>query len=128
VVTPVRTARSNIVYLGPSPDVKDLHCERVRIGEIRSIWWLTPAERKAIAAGANVALSILTEPIPPVRLEVVDEQGEGEDAPAVLTRLEVLRETGDVPPPSRQGPITSDPDTIREWQRDYRPGPTGAEP
>lgn len=88
---PVRTASSNLVYMGPTPDIGDLHCEREAPGQIRSIWWFTPAERKAIADGANLSLTILREPIPPVALHVTSAQGIGEDAPDVLTRLEVLR-------------------------------------
>lgn len=91
-MTPVRTASSNLVYRGPSPDIRDLHCERIRPGVIRSVWWFTPAERAAIAAGANLSLTILTEPIPPVSLHLIQDDGIGEDAPDVLTRLELLRE------------------------------------
>lgn len=85
---PIYTANSNFVYMGGSPDVADLHCQREAPGRIRSVWTLTRRERVALMFGANIALTILTEPIPPVRLEVVDEQGIGEDAPDVLARLE----------------------------------------
>jgi hypothetical protein len=90
-VKPVRTKASNMVYGGP-PGVADLHCERVKPGAIASVWWLTPAERAAIAKGANVRLIVLTEPVPPVGLEVVMDSGIGEDDPAVLARLERVRE------------------------------------
>jgi hypothetical protein len=40
-VKPVRTAESNLVYKGQTPDVADLHCERLRPGLIASVWWLT---------------------------------------------------------------------------------------
>lgn len=83
----VRTADSNFVYLGPSPEIRDLHCRREPGGEVISVWWLTPVEREAIAAGANIRLVIWAEPIPPVALQVTDEQGVGEDAPDVLARL-----------------------------------------
>lgn len=83
---PVRTANSNLVYVGP-PGVGDLHCQRIEPGHIRSIWYLTAEERRLIAAGANVGLDVLTEPVPPVSLFVTDEQGVGDDDPAVLRRL-----------------------------------------
>lgn len=83
----VRTADSNMVYTGPTPDISDLHCQREALGRIRSIWWFTPAEREAIAAGANLSLRIMGEPIPPVSLEIVLDQGIGEDKPDVLARL-----------------------------------------
>lgn len=87
---PVRTANSNLVYTGP-PGVGDLHCERVQPGRIRSVWYLTPEERRWIADGANIGLDIVTEPIPPVALFVTDEQGIGEDDPAIAARLDELR-------------------------------------
>lgn len=87
---PVRTAASNLVYTGP-PGVADLHCQRIEPGRIRSVWHLSKAERAYIAAGGNIELEILTEPIPPVALNVTDEVGVGEDAPVVLERLEDRR-------------------------------------
>jgi hypothetical protein len=91
---PVRTASSNLVYRGPTPEIRDLHCERIRPGQIRSVWWFSPAEREAIAAGANLSLTILGEPIPPVSVQLIELDGIGEDAPDVLTRLEQLMEGG----------------------------------
>lgn len=91
MVKPVRTASSNMVYTGPTPEIVDLHCERIQPGMIRSVWWFTPAERAAIANGANLSLTIHTEPIPPVALHLISDVGIGEDAPDVLERLEVLR-------------------------------------
>lgn len=88
---PVRTASSNVVYVGPTPDIGDLHCERLRPGHIRSVWYLSQAERDYIAAGGNIELDILTEPIPPVALNVTENEGVGEDAPEVLRRLEQVR-------------------------------------
>ena len=88
---PVRTASSNMVYVGPTPDISDLHCQRLRPGRIRTVWHLSKAEREYIAAGGNIELEILTEPIPPVALNVTDEEGVGEDARDVLDRLEQLR-------------------------------------
>lgn len=97
---PVRTAASNIVYVGP-PGIGDLHAERIGDGpgRIRSVWHLSKAERDYIAAGGNIELEILTEPIPPVALNVTDEVGIGEDAPAALERLEQLGDRPPSPPP-----------------------------
>lgn len=91
---PVRTAESNLVYVGPTPDIRDLHCQREAPGVITSIWWLTDREREAIGRGANIRLTILTEPIPPVSLGVIDSAGIGEDAPELLARLEALQPDG----------------------------------
>ena len=83
---PVRTARSNFVYTGP-PGVRDLHCER-REGMVLSVWQFTAEERRLIAGGANVELTVLFEPIPPMALTLTDAEGIGEDSPAVLERAE----------------------------------------
>lgn len=88
---PVHTKSSNLVYVGPSPEIGDLHCQRIREGMIRSVWWFTPDERRMIAEGANLSLLILSEPIPPVGLRITSEQGDGNDAPDVLARLESLK-------------------------------------
>ena len=94
---PVRTARADVIYHGP-PGVRDLHCQRVRPGRIRSVWHLSKAERDFIAAGGNIELDILTEPIPPIALNVTDEVGIGSDAPEVLRRLEDLPDRPPKPP------------------------------
>lgn len=91
---PVRTAYTDLVYVGPTPGIADLHCQRLQPGVIRSVWHLTAEERRLIAAGANLALDVMAEPIPPVRLSVCYAVGVGEDAPEVLDRLEQLREEG----------------------------------
>jgi hypothetical protein len=96
---PVRTASSNLVYVGPTPDIGDLHCERLAPGRIRSVWWFTPAERRSIAEGANLSLTILGEPIPPVSLHLIRDAGVGNDAPDVLERLETLRGLAPEPTP-----------------------------
>lgn len=91
---PVRTAKSNLVYVGPTPNIGDLHCERRAPGRIYSVWEPTPDERKAIADGANIELGVMGEPIPPVSLVVVSDQGIGEDSPEIARRLREWRERG----------------------------------
>lgn len=68
---PIKTAACNHVYLGPTPEIGDLHCQRVQHGEIRSFWTPTPAELELLNAGGAVQLDILTEPIPPVAVNVI---------------------------------------------------------
>lgn len=85
---PVRTTRSNLVYVGPTPDIGDLHCERIKPGYIASVWQPTATERKMIAEGANLKLVIVGEPIPPVSIRVVREDGIGEDSPEIAARLD----------------------------------------
>lgn len=69
-MTPRGFPSQNLVYRGPTPDVGDLPCQRIKPGMILSVWELTPEERIAIAEGADIELVILTEPIPPVSLAV----------------------------------------------------------
>lgn len=84
----IETENTNITYKGGGP-VGDLPCERavVNIGTeeepqaarvIFSVWEPTEEERRLIAQGHNVRLGILTEPIPPVMLDVVDEPRKAE--------------------------------------------------
>ena len=75
---PVPTKDDNMTYKGPTPDIGDLPCHRVRPGFILSEWDLTKAERIAIARGGRIELGIHSEPIPPVQLSVVqrDEAGD----------------------------------------------------
>jgi hypothetical protein len=87
---PIRTAESNMVYVGPSPEVGDLHCQRVRPGLIRSIWRPSAADLAMLNAGGNVYLEIMAEPIPPVALGVTIEDGIGEDSAAFARRLELF--------------------------------------
>lgn len=88
----VRTARSNFVWTGPTPDIGDLHATVDRdVGRTTSVWEPTPEEREAIAAGANIALGVYGLH-PPVMLYVTDEQGVGEDAPVLQERLRAWKE------------------------------------
>lgn len=79
---PIKTDNTNAVYIGISeaPEVMDLPCEREVDSQgsqvvVHSVWCLSPEEREAIARGENIKLGIYTHtPIPPVSLQVVDEQ------------------------------------------------------
>lgn len=71
---PIRTARSNFTFKGPTPDVGDLPCRLeptvAYALECYSTWELSHEERIAIAEGANIELRILGVPIPPVSLAI----------------------------------------------------------
>jgi hypothetical protein len=68
----VKPLDANMVYKRPPgrPDILDLHCTRVRRGVIRTEWRFDPEEVRYLLAGGNIELEILTEPIPPVALNV----------------------------------------------------------
>lgn len=93
---PVRTARSNFVWTGPTPDrAGDLHSEIDRANNrnrTMSVWEPTPEERQSIASGGNIKLTVYGVH-PPVALNVTSEQGVGEDAPEIHDRLEEWRAT-----------------------------------
>lgn len=78
-----------MVYTGP-PGVRDLHCQRIELGVIRTVWAFGREEREAIARGATLAVEIHSEPIPPIGMAVGWEQGIGEDAPDAAERIESL--------------------------------------
>jgi hypothetical protein len=88
---PVQFVGANMVWTGP-PGVGDLHAV-IEDGDTTSVWTLTPEERAAVAAGANVALRV-TGRQPPVALYVTDVQGTGEDDPAARERLRAYAEAG----------------------------------
>jgi hypothetical protein len=67
---PVKTSACNMVYKGPTEEIGDLHCERVRPGRIRSFWKPSEAELELLNEGGTVELELLTEPIPPVAVNV----------------------------------------------------------
>ncbi|MDR5730556.1 MAG: hypothetical protein RB191_24370 [Terriglobia bacterium] len=70
---PVRHAGSNLVYRGPTPDIGDLWCQRVRPQQIRVVYEFTDAERELIAAGGRVELAMYHEPIPSISMAVLPE-------------------------------------------------------
>lgn len=83
----VRTARSNFVWVGPTPDIGDLHAFVERDdNRTTTVWEPTPEERTAIANGGNVALVVLGQH-PPVAIHVTSEQGVGEDSAEIHARL-----------------------------------------
>lgn len=88
---PVRTNKSNLVYYSENPEISDLHCQRIRVGHIRSVWRLSKEERAHIAAGGNICLDILTEPVPPLLLTTTSEDGIGEDNLAFQERIAQLK-------------------------------------
>jgi hypothetical protein len=67
---PIRIDLTNHTYHGPTLDIADLPCRRVRPGLIASWWRPDEADRAAIAAGADILLQISAEPIPPVSVGV----------------------------------------------------------
>lgn len=68
---PVKTPETNVIYTLPGGNEDNfLHACRVDAGHIYSDWELKPNERALIRAGARLRLTILTEPIPPVALEL----------------------------------------------------------
>jgi hypothetical protein len=66
--------RTTLVYRGNGVTVGDLKCERVRPGMIRSFWKPDDIELGRLMGGGVVELVILTEPIPPVGLNVITEE------------------------------------------------------
>lgn len=73
VVTPGKIRGSNKVYRAPEgmDDCDDLHVI-ASDGRLMSEWVPSPEERKAIAEGKNVMLSVYGSLHPPVSIEVLD--------------------------------------------------------
>lgn len=74
---PVRHAGSNVVYRGPTEDIGDLWCERATVEghpAIKVVYELDDEEREMLICGGRIELSLLTEPIPPLMMEVLPEK------------------------------------------------------
>lgn len=77
---PIRTTESNHTFEGFRPDIADLP-GRVDVegGKFAAVFRPTDEERAAIAAGAEIRLTIYSLPIPPVMIEAVEiEESSGE--------------------------------------------------
>jgi hypothetical protein len=93
---PVRTARSNFVYRGPSPDIGDAWVRREpRERAVYLVWQLSDEERRAIAEGGSIELGIYNmEPIPPVSINVTSELPLDAEGAALRDRANVIATTG----------------------------------
>lgn len=71
---PVKPLDANMVYRRPNgrDDIGDLECTRVAPGHIRTQWRLNAEEIAFVLAGGDIVLEILTEPIPPVALNLTE--------------------------------------------------------
>lgn len=74
-VTPVLTVElvpDEVVYAKDQPEYMPLPVLRNQAGVVLSRWKLTEAERKAVADGADIFLSVWTfnGPLQPIRLEI----------------------------------------------------------
>lgn len=70
-MNPVRTAHTEMVYRGPTPEIGDLWCHRVEPGVIESIWQPDEEELQMLAEGGRVVLKVYSEPLPPVSVNVM---------------------------------------------------------
>lgn len=70
---PIRHAGSHVVYKGPTEEIGDLWCQRVRPGQIRVVYELDDHDRELIAAGGRIELAMYSEPIPPISMAVLPE-------------------------------------------------------
>jgi hypothetical protein len=70
---PIRTNKLPNTYRGPVPEVADLPCYIDPVQDrVVSVFTFTAEEREAIANGANLQLSVMARPLPPVALSVTD--------------------------------------------------------
>lgn len=80
----VQTDQDDLIYKGNGKDVGDLHCRREIVVDeenrpvqtaIYSTWELDTDDLATVQSTHRIALGVFVEPIPPVSLSVVDEQG-----------------------------------------------------
>lgn len=70
---PVKHARADVCYRGPSADIGDLWCMRERPGVITVVFELDDSDRATIAGGGRIMLTLHNEPIPPIAIRTIDE-------------------------------------------------------
>lgn len=74
-LVPMKTPHSNAVLKGPTEDVGDLDVELCEDPQFHSVvsdssWGLDDEQRRRIAAGAHIRLSVWQHPIPPLSVEI----------------------------------------------------------
>lgn len=71
-MTPVKIEGFNVVYGAGQEEYQPLHAIKNAEGTMITEWELTPEERKAVAEGKNIMLSMMTfnKPLQPVVLYV----------------------------------------------------------
>lgn len=96
---PIRTAASNVVMRGPTPDVGDAWSE-VDGRKTYLTWALTDDERAQVAAGANLLMGVYQYPMPPVSLDIDIRQALSDEAvPWVDRARNILKRIGPPTPP-----------------------------
>jgi hypothetical protein len=115
---PIRTARANMVYRGPSPDIGDAWAEATA-DTAYLVWEPTPDERAAIAAGANLRLGVHQHPMPPVSLGVTEDRALSPAGEAWLDRaMESMRAHSPSPFRIPPGCWVVSPDVWERLQQD----------
>lgn len=71
---PIKTAACDDIYRGPTPEIGDLHCQRLSPGAIRSFWKPSEEELAALNAGGAVQLDVFMEPLPPLAVNVINAE------------------------------------------------------
>jgi hypothetical protein len=74
-LVPFKTPHSNSVLKGPTEDVGDLDVELCEDPNFHTVvsdsaWGLDDGQRRRVAAGANIRLSVWQHPIPPLSVEI----------------------------------------------------------
>lgn len=74
---PIKTKTTELVYHGPTEEIGDLWCHRIRPGEIRSFWKPSKEELALLQDGGCVKIDLFSEPIPPLSVNVSTEESVG---------------------------------------------------
>lgn len=70
---PIKFGAADVVYRGPTPEIGDLWVYRLEPGHVEAVFELDDHDRELIAAGGRIRIGILTEPMPPISLQVINE-------------------------------------------------------
>lgn len=94
---PIKTPITDTQYRGQEPTTGDLWCHRVQPGQVLVVYELEDADLEMLRAGGKVVLWIYGEPIPPVAVEVRNEEWTekvGDNPFKIIPELEDLERQG----------------------------------
>jgi hypothetical protein len=96
---PIEVTDSNYNYGAPAGvrECDPMPCQRTADGRTISVWEPTPDERRAIAAGDNIALHVWSQPPPMVGLSITPAK----EVPADRQRCRRPGPANDPPPAGR---------------------------
>lgn len=74
MVRPIVRKTHNLIYFGPTKEIGDLPCRREQPGMISGNWRPSADEPAVLNAGGSVEVTVWSEPIPPMAVNVATSE------------------------------------------------------